>query len=194
MFNWGWSLQRKWCKLSFYIIYSSLKTKLFGKYCLIFNKYWYNAVEKVVTVPSSGYWWRMIWMMTQGAIVMMVALSLGMILASSNCRPSFRLVMHFWAVIGWQSLLNPLSSSHVQTNKNIPSLAEKVARQSSQKLLGREMSIIQNYVDTIKEERRRRWRTPGWSQSCTFVSLLVSALMLVPAEDLDTLIKSPESR
>jgi hypothetical protein len=59
-------------------------------------------------------------------------------------------------VIGWQSLLNPLSSSHVQTNKNIPSLAEKVARQSSQKLLGREMSIIQNYVDTIKEERRRR--------------------------------------
>jgi hypothetical protein len=34
-------------------------------------------------------------MMTQGAVERMVAISLGMILASSNCRPSFRLVMHF---------------------------------------------------------------------------------------------------
>jgi hypothetical protein len=85
----------------------------------------------------------MMWMMTQGAIVMMVAISLGMILASSNCRLSFRLVMKSWAVIGWQPLPNPLSSLHEQTNKNIISLAEKVARQSSQKLLGREMSIIQ---------------------------------------------------
>ena len=44
----------------------------------------------------------------------------------------------------------------VFAHKNIQIQAEKVARQSSQKLLGREMSIIQNYVDTIKEERRRR--------------------------------------
>ena len=129
---------------------------------------------------------------------MMVAFSLGMVSGVVQLQ-AFLPIRFSLLNCDWLAVANEPTVVFTRVNKQkyfniVQAWQRKLPGSHRRNSWAEKCRLIKNYFDTHKEERRRSWMTPDWSQSCTFTSLSSSALTLESAEDLDSISKSSDSR